>query len=407
MALTDTAIRQAKAGDVDRKIADDKGLYLLVTVSGSKLWRFKYRLNGTEKKLALGAYPDVGLKDARAKRDDARRLLDAGTDPGYAKKEARVAARIAAANTFAAVAEEYIAKTEAEGRADVTINKARWLLSKLSPAIGRRPVAEITPHELLAVLKILERAGKRETARRVRSFASRVFRYAVATVRASSDPAQMLQGALIAPVVEHRAAIIDPIELGGLLRAIEVYHGQPSTNYALRLSPHLFQRPGEIRKMQWAEIDLDRAVWTIPASRMKGRKPHTVPLSRQALAVLIELRAITGACELVFPGHGKTKGPISENTINAALRRMGYDHGVMTAHGFRSSASSLLNESGKWNPDAIERALAHADSDKVRAAYHRSIYWDERVRMAQWWSDYLDVLRDGASVIPFKTRIGD
>ena len=402
MALTDTAIRLAKAGDSDRKLADGKGLYLLITPTGSKLWRLKYRIGGKEKKLALGAYPEVGLKDVRAKCDSARKLAEAGNDPAVAKREARIAKRIASANTFAVIAEEYISKLEAEGRAGVTIVKTRWLLAKLSPALGLRPISEITPHELLAVLRASERAGHRETARRLRSFASRVFRYAVATARAATDPAQPLQGALISPVAKHHAAITDPVAFGGLLRAIEGYTGQPITRLALRLTPHVFQRPGEIRQAEWAEFQLEKAFWTIPAARMKQRQPHRVPLSQQALAILREAQAFSGDGRFVFPKLGSPLKPMSENAINGALRRLGFGPGEMTAHGFRSTASSLLNESGKWSYDAIERALAHADGNQVRAAYHRGAHWSERVEMAQWWSDHLDILRKGADIVEMR-----
>ncbi len=400
MALTDTAIRLAKAEASDRKLSDGKGLYLLVTASGSKLWRLKYRIDGKEKKLALGSYPEVGLKQARARRDAARQSAQAGSDPSTVQREARIAKRIAAATTFAGIAEEYIAKLEAEGKAAVTIAKTRWLLTKLSPALGTRPIAHISPHELLAVLKKVERAGQRETARRLRSFSSRVFRYAVATARASVDPAQPLQGALISPVAKHHAAITDPVAFGKLLRSIETYSGQPATRLALRFTPHVYQRPGEVRKAEWSEIDFDKALWTIPADRMKQRQPHRVPLSQQALAILREAAEVSGGGRYIFPKLGSPLKPMCENAINAALRRMGYGPDDMTAHGFRSTASSLLNESGKWTADAIERALSHADGNKVRAAYHRGAHWPERVLMAQWWSDHLDYLRNGAAVIP-------
>lgn len=271
VALTDTAIRKAKPADREWKLADERGLYLLITPSDSKLWRLKYRFNGKEKKLAIGQYPDTGLKDARAKRDEARRLLEQGVDPGRAKQDARLATKLGAANTFRAVAEEYISKMEQENRAPVTVAKVRWLLTLLTPALGARPVADVTPHELLLVLKKIEQSGKRETASRMRSFASRVFRYAVATARASNDPAQLLLGALIPPVAKHHAAITDPAALGALLRAIDSYAGQPATLFALRLTPHIFQRPGEVRQMEWSEIDFDKSVWAIPAERMKQR----------------------------------------------------------------------------------------------------------------------------------------
>lgn len=403
MALTDTAVRTAKAGERDRKLADEKGIYLLMTTTGSKLWRLKYRSDGKERKLSLGAYPDVSLKDARAKRDEARKASEAGSDPGVARREARLAKRLAAGNTFAAVADEYIAKLEAEGRADVTVVKTRWLLAKLTPSLGKRPIADITPHELLVVLKASEKAGQHETAKRLRSFASRVFRYAVATARASLDPAQPLQGALVSPTVKHHAAITDPIAVGGLLRAIDGYSGQPITTIALRFTAHLFQRPGEIRKAEWSEIDFDKAIWIIPAARMKKRQPHSVPLSRQAVAILREAQALSGDGRFVFPKLGSPLKPMCENAIVGALRRLGFGCDTMTAHGFRTTASSLLNESGRWSEDAIERTLSHADRNAIRGVYHRGTHWAERVEMAQWWSDHLETLRDGATVLSFPT----
>ena len=410
MALTDTAIKNAKPRAKPYKMADEKGLHLLVNPSGGLLWRMKYRADGAddhgqpkriEKLLSLGSYPEVSLKAARALRDDARKQLAEGVDPGQAKKEAKIATMLGAANSFSAVAEEYIARLEREERAEATLAKVRWLNTLLMPAIGSRPVADVTPHELLAVLKKVEQAGKRETANRLRSFASRVFRYAVATARASNDPAQMLLGALTQPKVKHHAAITDPKKLGELLRAIDGYQGQPATLLALRLTPHIFQRPGEVRQMEWVEVDFDMAVWTIPAARMKMREAHHVPLSAQAVTILRDMQALTGNGRFVFPSIRSSSRPMSENTVNGALRRLGYGGDEMTAHGFRSTASSLLNESGKWNPDAIERALAHKEGNQVRAAYHRSIYWPERVQMAQWWSDHLDMLRAGGEVVEF------
>lgn len=404
MALTDTTIQKAKPGLTGRKLADGKGLYLLVTPKGSKLWRFKYRINGKERKLAIGQYPDVGLKAARAARDFARSQLESGIDPSHAKKEARILGRIAAENTFESVAKEYISKEKQEGRAKATTDKAYWLLAQLTPALGARPVSQIAPHELLAVFKKIEAAGRRETARRLRSFAGRVFRYAVATARASRDPAEPLRGALIAPVPRHHAAITDAKSLGGLMRAIHDYSGHPVTRLALQFTAHVFQRPGEVRQAEWPQIDIEEAVWTIPAGIMKQRIAHHVPLSRQALEILLEAQSLTGDGRFIFPCACSAKVPMSENGIGQALRRMGYGGDVMTPHGFRTTASSLLNESGKWNPDAIERALSHREANQVRAAYHRSSYWEERVRMAQWWSDYLDILRHGADILPIQAH---
>ncbi|MEM8697021.1 MAG: site-specific integrase [Pseudomonadota bacterium] len=255
-------------------------------------------------------------------------------------------------------------------------------------------------------LQKVEKKGHLETARRMRSLASRIFRYAVATSRASADPSALLRGALAAPQVTHHSAIIDPKEVGGLLRAIDGYSGQPLTCLALKLTPHLFVRPGELRRAEWDEFDFDEAVWTIPAEKMKMRDPHLVPLSNQALELLESAKAISEGQRYVFSSLYPGKRPMSENTINAALRRLGYTGKEMTAHGFRSMASTLLNESGKFNPDAIERALAHKDTNASRAAYHRGLHWAERVEMAQWWSDRLDTLRDGAKIIQFESRTG-
>lgn len=393
MALTDTGVRQAKPSEKERKLFDEKGLFLLVTPKGSKLWRLKYRHLGKEKKLSLGAYPEVSLKRAREKRDEARAALFDGKDPSAERKRAIAAGKIAASNSFDDVAKEYIEKLEKDGRAEVTIAKTRWLLSKLSAAIGDRPVSEIEPYEILAVLKKVEARGQHETARRLRSFASRVFRFAVATARATSDPAQPLVGALVTPSVNHHAAITDEQEFGRLLTAIEQYEGQPITRLAMLFTAHVFQRPGEIRKAEWREIDFEQAVWKIPASRMKQRREHVVPLSDQAIDILKAAKQLSGNHNYVFPKLGSWKKPMSENAINGALRRMGFSSDMMTAHGFRSTASSLLNESGKWSPDAIERALSHADQNQIRATYHRGAHWQERVAMATWWSDYIDELK--------------
>ncbi|MEY4878602.1 MAG: Prophage integrase, partial [Pseudomonadota bacterium] len=390
MALSDTAIRTSKPSSKQFKLYDEGGLFLLVKPSGGKLWRLKYRHLGKELALSLGRYPAVGLKEARARRDEARKLIAGGKDPAFEKKRAAVAASVGAANTFGAIAEELITKREKEGLKAITTGKARWLLSLVEPQLGKRPIVEIEPFELLAVLKKVEASGRLETAKRLLAFTGRVFRYAVATARAKRNVAADLQGALIAPKVKNHAAIVDAVAVGALLRAIDGFEGQPVTIWALRLAPHVFVRPGELRQAEWSEIDLDAAVWRIPAHRMKMKREHVVPLSQQAVAILTQARGLTGQGKYVFPGQRTPKRPMSENTLNAALRRLGYSSDEMTSHGFRSTASTLLNESGKWSADAIERALAHGHSDAVRGAYHRGAHWAERVRMAQWWSDYLD-----------------
>lgn len=392
MALTDSAIKAAKPKASQYKLHDEKGLLLIVRPTGGKLWRLKYRFAGKEQQLTIGTYPEVGLKEARERRDAARKVIAEGKDPSTEKKRDKIAAAISAGNTFKVVAEEFIAKRQREGMAKATVAKCRWHLDRLDKLQGR-PIAEIEAFELLAVLRKMEARGNLEAARQVRSFASRVFRYGVATTRCKHDVAADLIGALTTPTVKHHAAIVDPVEVGALLRAIDGFQGQPSTHYALRLAPHVFVRPGELRHAEWSEFDLDAAVWVIPAARTKMRKSHQVPLSRQAAAILKEAKRISGGSKLVFPGLRGGR-PLSENTFNAALRRLGYGHDEMTAHGFRAMASTLLNESGKWSPDAIERALAHGERDKIRAAYNRAAHWAERVAMAQWWSDYLDALRN-------------
>jgi integrase len=404
MALTDIFVRNAKPRAAQYKLYDEGGLFLIVKPSGGKLWRVKYRHRGKEQMLSIGVYPDVGLKDARKRRDEARKQIADGLNPAFEKKRAAAAASMAATNTFKAVAEEFVAKREREGLKDITTAKARWLLAILEPAIGNRPIGEIEPYEILAVLKRIELSGRYETAKRLLAFSSRIFRYAVATTRAKRNIAADLQGALISPKVKHHAAILDPAGVGALLRAIDGLDGHPTTRWALRLAPQVFVRPGELRMAEWAEIDLDAAVWRIPGSRMKMNREHAVPLSPQAVAILKEAQALTGGGRYVFPSVRTSQRPMSENTLNAALRRLGYGCDEMTAHGFRSMASTLLNESGKWSPDAIERALAHGDDGSVRAAYHRGVHWQERVRMALWWSDYLDGLREGGKVIPLSRR---
>lgn len=410
MALSVTSIRNAKPKGKPYKLADERGLFLLVQPSGGMLWRFKYRIDGrdeagapkrVEKKLGLGTYPDVSLKDARDRRDEARALLAKGIDPADQKRRDKLAAQTSAANTFRAIAKAYIEKNTRDGLAEATVRKREWFLSLLNKAIGHRPVAEIAPVEILEAVRPYEAAKNDEKAHRTLQFVGQVFRYAIANQLAPSDPTRDLRGALASRKPKHHAAILEPKRVGELLRAIDGYEGQPITRIALQLSPYVFVRPGELRRAEWAEIDLDGAVWRIPASKMKGRQEHAVPLSRQALALLSEAGKLTGGGKYVFPSIRTPADPMSENTVNAGLRRLGFAGDEMTAHGFRSTASTLLNESGKWSPDAIERALAHKDKDMVRAAYHRGAHWNERVGMAQWWADYLDTLRTGAKVIEF------
>lgn len=415
MALSDAAIRGAKPKAKPYKLGDTGGLFLLVQPSGGKLWRFKYRLHGKEKKLSIGAYPDVTLADARKRRDEAKAELAAGKDPSREKQRRAVQAQEDASNTFATVAADYIAKRKSDGAkawASATATKNEWLLGQLAPSLGAIPIADIEPLEVLAAVRKIEARGNLESARRAMQFASGVFRHGVATARLKSDPTRDLKGALRTPDTKHRAAILDPVKLGELLRAIDGYGGHYTTKFALELAPHVFLRPGELRQARWSEIDFDKAVWSIPAERAKMRRPHHVPLSRQAFDLLRGLFALSPHHDgYVFPSIRSYRRPMSENTLNAALRRLGYTADEVTAHGFRSTASTLLNEaldpkSGKplWSADAIEKALAHGGDDKVRAAYHRGIHWQERVAMAQWWSDHLDALRRGADVVPFPEK---
>lgn len=397
--LTYIQINAAKRRDKAWSLSDSQGLYLVIQPNGSKLWRFRYRFLDRQKTLHLGGWPQISLADARARRDDAKKLVANGIDPALEKKRARIAAKHAAANTFEAVAREWLVKCERDGLAPVTIEKISWLLDKAYPMIGNIPIAQITPHEALAVLRKIEATGAYESARRMRSVLSRVFRYGVATVRCAKDVAADLRGAIAVPKVKHFAAITRPSEVGALLRAIDGYTGHKVTVMAMRLSPHVLLRPGELRQAEWTDIDFDEAIWFIPAERMKMRRPHRVPLSRQVIEMLKELHEHTHWWKYLFPCLGKPRKAMSENAVNQGLRKLGYTTDQMTAHGFRAMAATLLNEMGEWNPDAIERQLAHVDTNQVRRAYARGEYWDERVVMMQRWSDYLDQLRDGGKIL--------
>ncbi|WP_363182041.1 tyrosine-type recombinase/integrase [Sphingomonas quercus] len=394
-----TTVAAARPAGRDYKLSDSAGLYLLIRPNGSKLWRLNYVCHGKHRTLSLGAWPDVGLADARSKRDEARKLLAAGLDPSHEQKVARAKARIEEDDTFRAVAMEWIAKNERERMAEVTLSKIRWLLDKAYPRIGSRPIAKITTPEVLTVLRSVEATGRYESARRMRSVLGRVFRYAVATARAERDPTGDLRGALTVPKPKHLAAITTEKRAGDLMRAIETYGGHAITLYALRLSAHLFVRPGELRQAEWAEFDFDRSVWSIPAEKMKMRRPHRVPLSTQVVALFEELWDLTGTGRYCFPSFRTGRRPMSENTVTAALRVLGFGQEEMTAHGFRAMAATLLNEAGRFNPDAIERQLAHMENDGVRRAYARGEYWEERATMMQFWSDELDRLRNGVSLL--------
>jgi len=399
MVLTAKAVDAAKPREKPYKLTDGQGLYLLVMPTGGRLWRMNYRFGNRQKTLSFGYYPDVSLAKARERRTVAREALADGLDPTEVRKAKAREAKAKSEETFKAIGEEWFARLELQGRAQKTLEKMRWLLDMSYPLIGDRPIADLTAQELLEMLRTVEVRGKYETANRLRSTFGTIFRYAIATGRAQRDVAFDLRGALISPKAVHRAAIIDPQRLGGLLRAVEAHEGNPAVRIALQMLPHVFVRPGELRMAEWSEFDMQDAVWTIPAAKTKMRRPHKVPLSKQVLDLLAELRLMTAAGQYLFPSIRSASRPITDNTINAALRRLGYDKTEVTAHGFRATASTLLNEMGKWHPDAIERQLAHVEGNDVRRAYARGTYWEERVRMMQHWSNYLDGLRVGGRVL--------
>ena len=403
MALTDLECRKTQSAEKLIKLSDAGGLQLWVYPNGTKVWRFAYRFGGKQKLLALGRYPATTLLQARMGRDTAKSQIDDGTDPSQAKKLARLEAEFPG-DSFEIVAQEYLAKLRREGRAEATMTKAEWLLDFARPALGHLSVSAVRPIEVLAVLRTVEKRGRYDTARRLRSTIGAVFRYAVATARAEVDPTGPLLGALTAPTVTPRAAITDPKAFGGLLRAIDGYDGQKTTQAGLKLLALLFPRPGELRAAQWPEFNFEEAFWTIPAERTKMRRAHRVPLSPQAISILLDLKKITGGGRLVVPGVRAASQPISENTFNAALRTLGYAKDQATPHGFRATASTLLNESGLWSADAIERQLAHVENNDVRRAYARGEHWDERVKMMDWWADHLDRLRTVGQIVEINRK---
>lgn len=403
LKLSDMAIRAAKPRDRAYKLSDGGGLHLFITPHGARLWRLQYRFAGKQRMVAFGPYCGKGreglsLGQARAKAVEAREILRANQDPATKKKLDKIATRAAHENTFRVVAAEFLQKIEREGLSATTVEKVGWLIGIANKKLGDRPVAEIEPAEILAVLRGMERRGRLDSTQRLRATISRVFRYAVATARAKSDPAALLVGATTAPTVTSYPAITDPVKFGALLRAIESFDGQPQTKAALQLMSLMFPRPGELRRAAWSEFDFEKAVWTIPASRMKMRKEHRVPLSRQVIEILQRLREITGDGKFVFPSVRSAAQPISEGTMIAALRRLGYAKNEAVPHGFRSSASTMLNEAG-YDPDVIEAALAHADKNSVRRIYNRAEYWTARVKLYQEWADRIDAMRNGAEII--------
>jgi integrase len=400
MPLTDTAIRNAKLQNKQYKLTDEKGMYLLVNKAG-KYFRLDYRFAGKRKTLALGVYPGVKLVEAREKRDDARKLIANGIDPGQVRKVQKSIQIEQTENSFEAIAREWHGKYSSNWADSHAKKIIRRFELYIFPWLGPRPIAEITPPELLAVLRRVESKGILETAHRAQQNCGQVFRYAIATGRAERDPSADLRGAL-APVKHGRmATITDPKKIGELLRAIDGYEGTTVTKCALKLAPLVFVRPGELRHAEWAEVDLDKAEWRIPAEKMKMKNPHIVPLSSEAVEVLCEILPITGQGQYVFPSVRTNSRPMSENTILAALRRLGYTKEEMTGHGFRAMVSTVLHEQG-WPSDIIERQLAHAERNSIKAAYNHAQHLLERRKMMQAWADYLDVLRIGGKVIPLR-----
>ncbi len=369
------------------RYSDGHGLYVEVTPQGSKLWKMAYRYEGRQKTLSFGKYPFVSLARAREKCAEAKTLLYDGIDPRE-KEKVRLAEKVAKTeHTFEKIAAEYVEKRRKEGLSKQTLQKKDWFIRLACRDLGEKPIRDITAPDILVPLRTQEEKGNYETARRLRSSIGQVFRYAVATARADTDPTFALRDALITPKVRHMAAMTEREDFANLLQTIWTYPGGAEiVRTALKLMAFLYTRPGELRLAFWSEFNFDKAVWTIPEDRMKMRRPHTKPLAGPVIEILQTLQSQTGSTTRVFPSLTGKDRPISENTMNQALRRMSFARHEMTSHGFRASASSLLNESGLWNPDAIEAELAHADSNQVRRIYHRALYWDERVRMADWWA---------------------
>ncbi|AXA92707.1 integrase arm-type DNA-binding domain-containing protein [Massilia sp. YMA4] len=403
MPLTDTFIKQVKhsgkpAGD---KHSDGQALYLHVTAAG-KYWRMSYRLHGKQRLLALGVYPAVSLAAARRLRDSARAQLASGIDPMQAKRDVRAARAAAAENTFETVARTWLAKTAANRAASTQEKNATWLEKNVFPSIGRMPISEIGPRDVLAALQKIEARGALESAHKIKQLCGQVFRFAVAGGLTERDVTTDLRGALSAVPKAHFAAITEPAQAGALLRSIYAYTGHPYAAAALKLSPLLFVRPGELRAAEWTEIDLDAAEWRIPGSKMKMRQDHVVPLATQAVEILRSLHVLTGHGKFVFPSIRTGERCMSENTVNAALRGMGYSKEVMTAHGFRAMARTILDEVLGERPDLIEHQLAHAVRDPNGRAYNRTAHLPERRKMMQRWADYQDQLRSGSEVIALR-----
>ena len=402
--LTPSAVANAKPKAEPYRMPDGRGMFLLVQPNGSRWWRMEYRRPGTHKKnmLSLGVYPDVSLKQARERREAARKLIADGIDPGDKRK----AEATAVADTFEAVAREWFAKYSPQWAQDHASRNIRRLERDVFPWIGSKPLASVTAVDILAVLERIDARGARETAHRARTNIGQVIRFGIATGRATFDPTVALRGAIPPATERNHAAVTDPDKVGELLRAIDGYSGHFPTRCALQLAPMFFVRPGELRQAEWAEFDLDGGQWNLPAHKMKMRQPHIVPLATQAVAILRTLYPLTGNGRYVFPGGRSAKRPMSNNATNAALRRMGFDKDTMTTHGFRAMARTILDEHLGFRPDYIEHQLAHAVRDPNGRAYNRTAHLPERRKMMQAWADYLDGLRESkGNVVPIRAAL--
>ena len=389
MPLTDTKIRKLKPSKTQTRHADGEGLSLLLKPNGSKLWRFRYRFNGKQKDIAFGKYPAVSLGFARERRAEAKALLARGIDPSAARATDQANKKAISENTFDRIASEMMDKLRAEGMSDATLRKKSWFLDMASVDFGGKPIGEVSSALILKTLKKVEAKGHYESAQRLRSTIGQVCRFAISTARLDNDPTYALRGALISHKVRHQPAIVDRVEFAELVSAVWQYHGSPCTKTALKLLVLLYPRPGELRLARWQEFDLKQAIWTIPPEHEKNRRTHIKPLSTHAVELLRVHHELSGHGDLVFPMGSNPRKPLSENALNQALHRLGY-RGVHTSHGFRASASTLLNESGMWIEDAIETELCHIDRNQSRRPYNRARYWDERVKMAEWWGELID-----------------
>lgn len=392
MPLNDTNIRSLKPAAAEFKRSDGGGLYLTVKPTGSKIWRLNYRFFGKQKTLTIGQYPTVSLVDARAAREAAKKLLSQDIDPGEQRRREKVEIAEALENTFGKVVEGFLAKMEKDGRKGPTMTKNTWMLKELAAPLARRPIGDIRPKEILAILKALEDSGRIESASATRAAIGRVFRFAIASDIVDTDPTYSLRGALITHTPTSFPALVDPKAVGGLVRALASFDGWPTLKALLLVQMYCFTRPSETRTMMWDELDLEKRVWSIPADKTKMGRPLDVPLSNQVIAAIESVRVFSGTKSNVFRSMMAGKTFLSENSMNSALRRMGFTKEQHTAHGFRSTASTLLNESRQFRGEVIEAQLAHKDKDSIRAIYNRAQYWDERVPMMQWWADHLDNL---------------